>query len=340
MIHSRGMRHKRRGSVALETALVLPPLLILIIFFLSAMIHERRLLVLAAALDETAAEVSLVLPLSQVGSAALSNWGDSLSEDLDLELAPWLLQSGEVIVEWASDTAWEIIIDHRLNDKLEQSIFKRSAFDRIDNSPDQKLRAFRPRAIELSRDPSSPVIWIICKWNSRILWLPVQNVLKTPIPMWSVKLAEESAENPDRSKDDVWMLGNFERGQILRQQYGANMPGDFPVIARWSGGEATLIHSIDLTAPTYSSPAEIRSAVIKRLSDLSSFAGSHYQRSSEQIDITAEAIQSRRMILIIPANAYTAIPRQILTVLQNEARQMGIKMVIETYGESHRYTRN
>lgn len=337
MIPERTVCLSKRGSIALETALFLPPLLILVVFFLAALIHERQLLVLSAALDETAAEISLSLPLSQLGSEALTDYTDSLLGKAGIEPDPWLLQSGEVIAKWASDTAWEIIFDERLNTRLKKSSTGPSKFDRTSLSDSSLLSIYRYRTIEMTHDPSYPVIWISCTWNSRVLWLPVQHVVKTSIPVWSVELADPQERSPDSGKNEIWMLENFARGQSLRQIYAANLPGDFPVIARWSEGEATLIHSMDLTAPTYQWPGEIRSAILTKLLDLAAFKGCNYQRLGTNIEITAESIKSRRMLLIIPENYDRINAGQVLAELKSKAFAMGIRLEVGTYGESYCY---
>jgi hypothetical protein len=334
---------RQRGSVTLETTLVLPPLLFLVIFFLAALLHEQRLLVLSAALDQTAAEVSLAMPLAQVGADAVSSWRETFVQDLDLDLDPWLLDFGEAIKSWASDTVLEILIDKRLAIKLDQPSLKHSSFDRAVEQAGNKMnrlrQVYQERTIDVSRDPNQPVLWITCTWKGQIMGLPVQHVIKTPVPVWSIRSIDWSAEIQENSKDQVWMLDNFARGQKLRQLYGANLPNDFPVIARWTAGDAVVIHSIDLTAPTYDRVSEIRSAVAGLMTDLAGFNGCKYQRDGETIEIQPQDIQMRYMILVIPANTDPGLKQQMSRELQYKASQLKINLDIVTYGESHRYAR-
>ena len=351
MMPRRNRLARQRGSVTLETTLVLPPLLFLVIFFLAALLHEQRLLVLSAALDQTAAEVSLAMPLGQVGADAMTSWRETIAHnlelDLDLELDPWLLEIGDAVKAWAGDTILETLIDQRLENRLNQATLNRSTFDRaFDQAFDQAgilknrvSQVYENRTIEVSHDPNQPVIWITCTWNSQIMGLLVHHVIKTPVPVWSVRSIDWSSDAEDQSKDQVWLLDNFARGQRLRQQFAANLPNDFPVIARWTAGEAAVIHSIDLTAPTYERVSEIRSAVAGPMTDLAKFSGCKYQRDGEIIEIRPQDIQMRSMILVIPANTDPVLTQQVFRELQNRASHLKINLKIATYGESHRYAR-
>ena len=50
------------------------------------------------------------------------------------------------------------------------------------------------------------------------------------------------------STDDIWSLSNFQRGRKIQKLFGANMPYNFPVIAKFENGKAVMIKSMDLTA--------------------------------------------------------------------------------------------
>ena len=370
MMHDRGLfmnRHKfrilrdRSGSIALEATLVLPPLLILVIFFLALIQHQQQLIVLSEALDQTAAELSLLLPVQQAGSDAIGEWmethgdlpkgnlskgnlpignlplGNQMSNQMEGEIGPWLAQAGEEATEWADNLVLEVLIDRRLSVWLGRASVKSSKPNQKKDHQSHLQEIFKNRNITASRDTERHSLSITCVWNCRILGLPVRSEIRTAVPVWEVHVADSQESAVDQ--DEIWQLDNFSRGQILRQYFQANLPYDFPVIARWSNGEATVIHSVDLTAPTYASSSEIRSVVHEKLAKLVNFMGYMYQKDGEMIHIKQDDIRTRRMILVVPANYDHERIWPVLTELQSEASDNGMKLVIETYGESGRYTR-
>ena len=73
-----------------------------------------------------------------------------------------------------------------------------------------------------------------------------------------------------QNEDDIWSLDNFTRGRRIREIFHANLPSNFPGIAAYSNGVATLIHSLDVTAASYQDPADIgrKLTAISRISGI------------------------------------------------------------------------
>jgi len=69
----------------------------------------------------------------------------------------------------------------------------------------------------------------------------------------------------------VWNLPAFERGLKIEQMLGGNLPKNFPVIDRISGGIATSIKSMDLSAATYRKGNAVFSTLKKYLNALDKF---------------------------------------------------------------------
>ncbi|MCR4434863.1 MAG: TadE/TadG family type IV pilus assembly protein [Clostridiales bacterium] len=106
---------------------------------------------------------------------------------------------------------------------------------------------------------------------------------------------EEDAEGDG---DNIWALSNFERGAKIRERFGANLPKTFPVIACFEGGTATMIKSMDLTAPYYQSPMNVEEKIGGYIAELSRFKGA----KQGDTEIAQGQIARKTLKLIIPEN--------------------------------------
>ncbi|MDD2533584.1 MAG: hypothetical protein PHC86_02650 [Eubacteriales bacterium] len=303
----------RRGSLALETALVLPVVLLIIAFFMALNVHEQRRLLVAQALDATCAEFSLIKPLQ-----------DQLvpeSSTASFSLPTWLVDEGEALVSEALISARVIDWIDQLHD---QSLFQRSSLIPQDLT------------IEIQDDFQTSALWFIARYPEQILGYTYTAHVVALCPVWRLPALATTILS-DSEKDGVWLLDNFARGQTFRQIFHANLPYDFPVIASWANQRATLIHSLDLTAPTYQKTSEISSVLRVKISQLAAFQGANYQREAEQIRIKASEIESRQIILIVPENYDATRLASVIDEMIAFSNEQGIQFVVRPYGVSHRY---
>ncbi|MDD2457556.1 MAG: hypothetical protein PHQ83_03480 [Eubacteriales bacterium] len=318
--------HIRKGSIVLEAALALPPVLFLIALFLHGLILEQEKIPLTRAVDRAAAEIALVLPVSDVSQDWLE---DSLSSlvlekaglgDLLEPLEPDL--SGE-LSEWAGALATTGLQD-----------FARARIShwlRREGVSDHKIAAAQ---LEIHWEKDKHLAWLVLTQENPRAGLMFRTTIRSVIPLWQGHPADEAGSQTNETETNIWDLDNFSRGQAIRGQFAANLPDDFPVIAIWQNGAATAIHSIDLTAPTYQDRDEVARAVIRRLNLLAAFTGADYSRQEIRISIAASQITSRRLILVIPGNSSQDFLAEVLTELDQKARAMGIILAVERFGES------
>ncbi|MBQ7444546.1 MAG: pilus assembly protein [Clostridia bacterium] len=99
---------------------------------------------------------------------------------------------------------------------------------------------------------------------------------------------------------NVWDLEPLERGRVLEEVFGSNLPEMFPVIDIFDRktGEAAMIVSCDVTAPTYRSFEKVKAVITKAASKLSSFGGGE----SGGVTVRENEIRSKRLIVIFPDN--------------------------------------
>ena len=146
-------------------------------------------------------------------------------------------------------------------------------------------------------------------------------------------IGKTSTDDNKDQNGDIWEKENFERGTILREKYGGDLPYNYPVISAFSEGEAVSIKSVDTTAPKYQTEMGIDKKVKSCIDDLSGFNGAKYGN----IDISEEDIKSRKLILVIPENTSQANENHILKLF-SYAKEKGVELVIEKFGISEKYS--
>jgi len=372
--HKRSCRH---GSLALEAALLLPVILVLLLSLLMAIDAIRQEIMIRNAMDQVASELALVSPaLDQwpdlvdlltsmrasrtvllqaqapelpaaktVSGASLPPDGNVIAAtDDSVDKTDWLAfwkeilppevsRSTEKIREWLSSAALDLSSSILLQDLLQY----RLDYWLAEQRSSQAFATARPtaRQLYLEWQTDDHQLWLMCSYQLPLGLFTVAREAATVVPLWSGWRPEIADKN---KSDSVWMMDNFSRGKVLRQKFGANLPDDFPVIARLANGEALMIHSIDLTAPTYSSSSTAaRQTLLAALKRLAQFDGATYSRKGQTIQVTPADIRSRRLLLVIPANYNKAIYDSVIQLLKGTARQLGLAFEVVTYGTSERY---
>ncbi len=318
----------RQGGIALEAAIALPLVFLFFAALLAGLIHEHERLHLIRAADRAASEIALVLPLLSAGREVLEpqlfdGLLDRLERDAGLaSLRPDL--EGE-LSEWVSALetyGLQVFARNRITYWLERDLALAL--------PD------RQQDVEIIWEKDRTWGWLVYTLRRPRFGLVFRTSVRSVIPVWPQRdrPAPAGGEEADGS---VWDLDNFSRGQVIRRRFEANLPDDFPVIAIWNNGEATAIHSLDLTAPTYQSAGEVRRAVQRRLDQLAQFTGAQYVRQAFELTVTADQICSRRLILVIPANGSQAWLEAVLTELDQNAQSQNIRLEVMRHGASTRY---
>lgn len=136
----------------------------------------------------------------------------------------------------------------------------------------------------------------------------------------------------DNIEDDIWNLGNFQRGRTIRKIIGANLPDTFPVIANFSSGTATMIKSMDTTAATYQNA----DGIVQKLSDdinrLAEYKGQEEPWGKNEIVIKQNEIMGKKLILVIPTNNISIDQENAIETCKIAANAKGITLEIIRYG--------
>ncbi|MDP4091755.1 MAG: hypothetical protein Q8920_00165 [Bacillota bacterium] len=128
-------------------------------------------------------------------------------------------------------------------------------------------------------------------------------------------------------QEDVWALGNLERGRLIRERFGANLPFDFPVIAAFDSGKATMIKSMDLTTVYYQSSFNVKDKILDYINELRKFNGG--KRGS--VEIGSTEITQKVLKLVIPENELKQETNSVLEECRGIAAGYGIQLDINKY---------
>lgn len=134
------------------------------------------------------------------------------------------------------------------------------------------------------------------------------------------------------ASDDIWALSNFQRGLKIRRIFGANLPSNFPIIARFESGKAVMIKSMDLTAASYQEGDHAQEKLKEYMDELAAYKGQEKPWGSSGTVIQKKDIKSRELLLVIPQNKLSDANEKLLSDMVKSASFQGITLVVKRYG--------
>lgn len=343
---SPGRRRSERGSVSLEAALVLPGVLLLIWFFLGLLIADTAEIKLKGALDRTAAEISLLSPLARLLEYTPTDTGAQADGCEDTNAADLEQLVGELFPGFSLENLGaDLLLDTSSTAILGQLVQQRLNYWLAEGEAGQPGWPGGQTGI-WSACLVSRNLYLDWQIDRQQLWLCLSYQLQTPlgrltretrcvVPLWIGR--DRQTETDSQDDDSVWLLDNFSRGQLLRQEMGGDLPYDFPVIANFDDGEAVSIKSMDLTAPGYQQTSDANKQVMEHLDDLAAFTGAYYEKNGENVAIDEGQIVRRRLILVVPANSGEEWLAGGPELLQTYAAARNLTLEVVTHGNSSRY---
>ena len=332
------VRVSRKGSLALEAALTVPLFLVVLLTLVSAIISIQAEMRLKTAADRTAAEISLLPPI-------IFSLIDE--ESLNLPFAALFESSGQESGSGGSNAFSGALtgLAGFIGPSELEAIVTDAAFDLASSAAFGRLVSSR---IEYwlnrqgaSRLISSPAVFLDWHLQDDQLYLEVYYDIKTwggiiPrqctafVPVWR----PDQAKKEKTSGQSVWQLDNFSRGQKLRDQFGSNLPANYPVIARFASGEVLAIKSIDLTKATYEDPGQLYRKIAGQITEVALFSGTAKPFGKDRVWIRPEDIKTRRLLLVVPSDSDFGRFNQTFFSLTALAREQGVTFEITTFGRS------
>lgn len=301
----RGFREK--GSFSLEGALILPVVLAILVMFLAYFRGLEQAAVARHALDQTAKEIELLIPLGDLA-------GEAAEHGLP-QLLPRVPLLKELLIDAGIDIGLSLLSAPALNRRYDTWL-QRACRARGIPCPSGDRHFFA------DYDRSSHRVWLYLEYDRTTYLARGQETLRSSVALWN--RTRPSARETTKEDDGIWELGNFERGLRFREMFGANLPLHYPVIAKRDGGEVTSIKSMDLTAPSW---RNIETATARIATFMERLAAFH----------DSEPIESRTLCLIVPRNSpevFSEMGKQRWYELANTYQ---IRLDLRFYGTSTRY---
>lgn len=323
------LRHYRlkRGSIALEAAITISLMLLLIFFMLTCILSSQLEIAVGSALDNTAAEISLLLPLADLLIEA-SEPAQDILKDLD-----------DFDNQFAEDPIFSLLFDGHITDVISSVLFgelieRRCDYWLLDSSAGQMLNLslIQNKYIEMLWHDENNFLIFQANFEVNTIFGAMRRTVRSVVPIWtgqSRALAENNASGPN-----VWSLDNFSRGIALREHFGADLPLSYPVIASFKNGTATAIRSIDLTATSYQDSDQVVKTIASEINRLADFSG--FKGSDKMPKIDNDMIKTRKLMLIIPANSSDNFEFDILPELVELAKSRNVGLETVRYLESNR----
>ncbi len=314
-----------RAGVALETSLILFPVILILTTFLILFYAKLMALNIRFALENTAEEMGAMIPLADLVLELTGSEKESILEGVLQKIPNRDLQ--ELAREYVSSLLIGPIVEKRVDYWL--SLKRQGGGVPI---------AKHNRQILLSWDKDSTVLKLSMFVYFDTLFGEYTEEFSSFIPIWSKEFSPQSTEEGEQEKEDsdIWSQDNFTRGRYFREKEGANLPLNYPVIAFYSQGVAKSIRSVDLTAPSYSSPEALSKLLNGDFRRLAEF--NHYSSHSDAFpDINPGDIREKQFILVVPKNMPEKYNSQYFSGLRQEAENYDISLIVRRRGESRRY---
>lgn len=186
-------------------------------------------------------------------------------------------------------------------------------------------------------EDTDEAIDIVVKYSIR-LPLPIQFigdiklVQRTKVKAWMGGDETKGVLDGTIKSEDIWSLSNFQRGRKIQKLFGANLPSNFPVIAKFSSGNAVMIKSMDLTADSYQTAGNVKKTIEEYIKNLSEYKGQEKPWGSSGTVVYNKDIRSRELLLVIPENKLSDANEEILKDMVDSASKKGVKLTVKRYG--------
>ncbi len=336
---------KNNGSVTIEASISLTFFLCVVIsiaFFIKVIYtHE----ILQHALNQTALEISELSYLYyasgtsdfldkskedifQIMDKELSNgfpdMPEELKEDIRVIIENLAKEDLNKLFSYLAKRFMQSNLSNLVNGKTQQSdevLEKLNIIDGIDGL-DMSLSGFFN---------DSDDIELIVKYKVRIP-VPIDIFSSFCLANRTVVKAWLYGDEAIEYKEDIWSLDNFTRGRKVRDMFGANLPFNFPVIARYEGGIATMIKSMDLTATSYQDVDAAERKIKEYINELLKYNGQQKPWGKDQIIIDPDDIKIKKLLLVIPENELKTDIENVLKDCNSYAYNNGILLEIKRYG--------
>ncbi|NLM19659.1 MAG: hypothetical protein GX217_06515 [Clostridiaceae bacterium] len=325
---SKGKFKDEAGGIIFDAAIIMPLIIFICYFMLSTILTIQHEIIMRYALDQTAKELSLIIPLaegisSEIEQGSIDNLIDSILPGFASEFR-----------QAAGDLAGSIFLQNFLQARIEKWL--------IDGANRLKIKMPSDQRQIILTTISDHSLQLKILYHVKTPWTTTEKSAVSYVPVWTkydskYQLNNESNDEHGEIADSIWSEHNFVRGKYFREQYNANLPFNYPTICRYQAGEITAVRSLDLTAPSYDSSEKVKLQLEQEINNLASFNGSERDTGLPIFKITSADIKTRKLIIVIPGNSDYDLSSQLFKNVETFASNSGITIQIDIRGNSYRY---
>lgn len=323
------------GSVTIETAVLIPAFVGVLLFFISLFQVVAAENVLNITALKTANNMCKWAPIyknlladnvqnkifGEIKDEITGEFGEALNNELDnFILSIFDLRK---IGEYSMDYIYGFTAQKMIEDSITDNILIKKGIIDIKNINLYKSNFFH-------KDTNYIDIIAVCDVDT---YLPFDVKISSEVKCFAwgsgvmphISVKEET--EVDSSTESIWKADNFTRGQVIRQMYGANLPDNFPVIAAFENGMATMIKSVNHMATTYKEASVFEKSVRRMIDELVGFK----EGEAGNIKVKSKDVYCKRLVLVIPENDLSMSQQKALENLMRYAASKLIVLDLQRY---------
>ena len=326
---------RKCGSIVLEAAIGMSSFLVLICAAISSITAVNAELYMQRASENVVAELNVAIPFvtngvqsidEVVSSFGISDRSSIDTDKLDEVLGVFGSVGGATGVD-LEDVAGTAVFGRYVRDRIVTEYHKLVNSEWVYEDIVQNVSVY----IDYERKDRS--IYINVYYDISAGHIKIPRSYCTSVALYSEMFALGS-EDQDSSEnvDTVWSKDNFERGTVIREKYGGNLPYNFPVISSYSEDEIVSIKSMDTTSPYYLDRNNANRRLKSYINDLQKFSGAE----SSGISVSVSDTTKKVLLLVIPENGSKEGDLYI-SEMTGYAEDKGIELKVVKYEKSFRY---
>ena len=302
---NRTLNINKSGSFSLEISLVFPIFMTILFFFIWQMSFIRCEMLFKSIIVKEAEKLSFI--------GALNEYSPELHAKLTGEKPDAGLS--DIIM----NEIYTLALKKQIKDHYELLCAKNRSF----------ISLITEHAEFLECAAYDDTIKLTSIYNIHTPFRTITRQFSIPVRLW--ENGDHSGKLDQNENDSIWHYDNFNRGKILRRRFGGNLPFGFPVLSGYRDGNAFIIKSMDLTAPTWDSVSEVDDKIQESIDEIATYEGMPVAWGAEQIIIDPEDITSRSVMIVIPENTSMDKYSAVFDKIRNSGRQNRVDVEIIPY---------
>ncbi len=161
--------------------------------------------------------------------------------------------------------------------------------------------------------------------------LPGVNIRQmSSVCIWAGEEGVGGSGNEEENNKSVWDMANLKRGQEIRKLQGANLPFNFPTVAKYENGTVISIKSLNIEEAYYKDAVNLEKKITGYINKLKAFNGG----TCREVSIRSTDIFRKELLLIIPETELTLNQQSVIDKCIGLAESRGITLKpVKAYGK-------